>query len=108
MAAKKVKKLGTKNVTGSCCPVPMGECKPRLYLDLQDQDMKQIGGLNVGDEVEILVRGTVKGLSQRERADYDDPKKTVKTGSIDLEGYTVEVMEDEKNEFADLANDEAE
>lgn len=105
MAAKKVKKMVNKEVIGSCCPEASTS---RLYLDLQDQDVKQIVGLNVGDEVEILVKGTVKGLSQRERQDYNDAKKTVKTGSIDLEDYTVEVVEDEKNEFIKMANDEAE
>ena len=91
-----------------CCPSAVGSCSPRLYLDLQDQDVKQIVGLNVGDEVELVIKGTVKGLSQRERQDYDDPKKTVKTGSIDLEDYTVEVLEDEKNEFVKMADEEAE
>lgn len=73
---------------------------------MQDQDVKQIAGLNVGDDVEIVLTGTVKGLSQRERSDYDDPKKIVKTGSIDLENYSVKVVEDEKNEFTAMADDE--
>ena len=103
-----VKKTKSKNIKTECCPPSVGECKPRLYLDLQDQDVKQILGLNVGDEVEILVKGTIKGLSQRERQDYDEPKKTVKTGSIDLEGYTIQVVEDEKNEFTKMANEELE
>lgn len=106
-AAKKKSKKATgvkgKLLAGSCCP---SDSSSRLYLDLQDQDVKQIAGLNVGDDVEIMVRGTVKGLSQRERQDYDDPSKTVKTGSIDLEDYTVEVVEDEKNEFTAMANEE--
>ncbi len=104
MAAKKTK---AKSIKTDCCPVPTADCKPRLYLDLQDQDVKQILGLNVGDEVEILVTGTVKGLSQRERQDYDEPKKTVKTGSIDIEGYSVKVLEDEKNEFTKMADEES-
>lgn len=85
----------------------VGDSIPCLYLDLQDQDVKQLGDLNVGDEVEILVKGTIKGLSQRERQDYDNVKKTVKTGSIDLEKYTVQVVEDEKdNLFTEMAKDE--
>ena len=107
MTAKKTKKMN-KTVAGECCPMASPDCKPRLYLDLQDQDIKQIKGLSVGDKVEILVCGTVKGLSQRERQDYDDSKKTVKTGSIDLENYTVEVLEDEKNEFKKMAEEELE
>jgi hypothetical protein len=101
-----VKKSKKTKVAASCCPEPIGGCAPRLYIDLQDQDVKQIGGLNVGDEVELRIRGTVKGLSQRERADYDDASKTVKTGSIDLENYTVEVMEDEKNDYTKMADEE--
>jgi len=79
---------------------------PCLYLDFQGKDAGQITGLSVGEKVEILVTGTVKGLSQRERTDYDDPKKTVKTGTIDLENYRVRVMEDEKNPFTAMAEDD--
>lgn len=100
------KKLSNKNIVGTCCPSPCADSPPRLYLDLQDQDVKQLKGLSVGDKVQIMLEGTVKGLSQRERSDYDDPKKTVKTGSIDLENYSLEVVEDEVNEFTKLANDE--
>ena len=99
-----MKKTKSKNIVTECCPSV--ECKPRLYLDLQDQDVKQLKGLTVGDNVEIFVSGTVKGLSQRERTDYEDPKTIIKTGSIDLENYTVQVVEDEKNEFTKMADEE--
>lgn len=92
-----------KQVVASCgCAPDMYE--PSLYLDLKDKDVSQIKGLKVGDTVQILVEGKVTGLSQRERPDYEDKKKTVKTGSIDLASYTIEVLGDD-NEYSDLAED---
>ena len=97
------KKISKNMVTDvPCC----GTGAARMYLELEGKDVKQIGGLNVGDKAEFLVKGTVKGLSQRERQDYEDGKKTVKTGSIDLENYSVEVVEDEKNEFTKMADED--
>lgn len=98
----KTKKL-LKNVVGECGPSLPAQ---RIYIDLEGQDTAQIKGLTVGQKVQILVEGTVKGLSQRERQDYDDPKKTVKTGDIQLENYSVEVLEDEKNEFTKMAEED--
>ena len=97
--AKKVKKEIS-------APVGPSDYKPCLYLDLQDQDVSQVKELNIGDKVEILVTGTVKGLSQRQRQDYDDPKKTVKTGSIDLEGYKIQVLEEEDNVYTKMASED--
>jgi hypothetical protein len=87
--------------------VAPGEFKPCLYLDMQGQDVAQLKELNIGDKVEIMVRGTVKGLSQRQRTDYDDSSKTIKTGTIDLENYDVEVLGDEENEFEKMAGEDA-
>lgn len=99
--ATKVK--GKKTV--DCCAAPcVGDYKPRLYLDLQDKDVAQIKGLTVGEKVQVLVTGTVKGLEQRERQNED--KKQEKTGSIQLEGYAVEVLGDEPNEFKAMAEDD--
>lgn len=99
--AKKRKKVDKAVATSLAC----GPDKPRLYLDLQGHDVTQIAGLKVGQKVQLLVEGTVKGLSQRERQDYDDAKKTVKTGDIQLEGYEVTVLE-EGNEFEEMAGDD--
>lgn len=98
MAKSKKSKL-----VDSCCAVPSGDYKPRLYLDLQDKDVSKIKGLAIGEEGEFIVRGKIVGLSQRERKEGD---KTVKTGSIDLEGFEVEVMGEEPNEFKNLAEDD--
>ena len=76
-------------------PVAAPEFKPRICLALEGQDVAQIKALKVGERVQILVEGTVKGLSQRERPDWDDPKKIRKSGDIDLENYSVKVLEDE-------------
>jgi hypothetical protein len=100
MASKKVNKV----VKESCCAPACAPMKSRLYLSLEGQDVAQIKSLAVGEKVQILVTGTVKGLSQRERVDYDDSKKKVKTGDIDLEDYRVEVVGDEENEFTKMAD----
>lgn len=90
-------------VVDTCC-APVGDYKPRLYLSLHDKQVSAIKGLALGEEVELVVRGKIVALSQRERQDYDDKSKTVKTGDIDLENYTVEVMGEEPNEFTKLAD----
>lgn len=100
------KKSSKTKVVDSCCPSPCGDFKPRLYIDLKDQDVSKLKGLTIGEEGEFTIRGKIVGLSQRSRADYDDPSKTVNTGSIDVEGYTVEVMGEEDNEFKELAKDD--
>lgn len=97
------KKAKAEIASAPCGP---GEYKPTLYLDFQGKDASQLVGVAVGDEVEIVVRGKVKGVSQRQRTDYDDDKKIVKTGTIDLEDYKVQIMEEEKNEFVELSKDD--
>ena len=91
------------------CPPSVGDYKPRLYLDLEGKDIKQIEGLSVGETAEFLVTGKVVGLEQRERSDSHDGKTEIKkTGSISLEGYHVKLLEDEKetNEFKKLAEED--
>lgn len=93
-------------VVSECCG-PAMDYKPRLYLNLEGQDVAQIKGLKVGEEVEIRVTGRVVGLSQRERPDHKTEGKVIKTGDIDLEGYKVQVMGEEENEFIAAAKEEA-
>ena len=95
--AKKTKVMDT------CCPSLAGDYKPRLYLNLQDKQVATIKGLTIGEEVELCVRGKVVALSQRERKEGE---KSVKTGDIDLEDYTVEVMGEEDNEFKKMSEDD--
>lgn len=93
MAKTKVNKTVKSEVC--CAPAGLDTYKPRLYLSVEGQDVSQVKDLKVGEQVQILVTGKVVGLSQRERPDYNDAKKTKKTGDIDLEGYRVQVLEDE-------------
>lgn len=100
MASKKTK---GKKVVDTCCPA-VCDFKPRLYLDLEGQDVAQIKGLKVGDEGSFTVTGKIVGLEQRENTDSDGKKKT--RGSIQLEGFEVEVLGSEDNEFKKLAEDD--
>lgn len=94
-----------KKVKDNIAAVPSPEYKPRLYLQLEGQDVGQIKSLKVGEKIELRVTGKVVGLAQRERPDYNNEKKTIKTGDIDLEGYRVQVLGDEDNEFEKLSED---
>lgn len=102
-AKKKVSKI----VAAECCPAPSGDYKPSMYIDLEGSDVSEIKGLKIGDKVELLVTGVVRGLSQRKSTRYRNGKDVeVTTGSIDLERQSVEVLEDEKKtEFEKLAED---
>jgi|SRR3990172_11167118 len=110
MAAKAKKRVKTKaNIAAECCAPICGDYKPRLYLALEKQDVSQVKGLTVGEEIEVVVRGKVVGLEQREREekDYKTEKVTVRqTGEIQLEGYRVEVLEDEENVFTQLSEED--
>ena len=102
MAKEKAKK-----VVSECCPPSVGEYKPQLYLDLEGQDVSQVKGLAVGEEVMVHVTGKVVGLEQRERKDDGTDGKSKTTGTIRLEGYRVKVMGDaDSNEFEDMSEDE--
>lgn len=104
--AKETKVKGKLKKEVSCCDAPcVGNYKPTLYLSLEGKDTGQIKGVAVGEKVQILVEGTVKGVSQNERSGCDGEK--TKHGSIDLEGYSVKVLADEDNEFLKMAEDDA-
>lgn len=79
-----------------------GEYKPRLYLDLEGKSVKELEGLKVGDVQEFCVRGKIVGLEERTRTDEKGKERV--TGSIQLEGYEVESMEEESNEFDELSD----
>ena len=94
MAAKKT---APKVVKSECCAPSIGDYKPSLYLDLEGtKQVNQIEGLKLGETVQILVTGTVRALEQRKSMRYRDGKeKEVETGHISVEGYNVQVVEDE-------------
>jgi len=98
------KKTKAKNVVDTCgCPA-VGDYKPRLYLDLQDKSVEELKGLKIGEDVEVMVKGRLVELSQRERTEGKDK---VKTGSISLENYELMVVEDDQNLFAKLAAEDS-
>lgn len=74
--------------------------KPRIHLDLDDDDAEMMKDLSVGDKVKVTVTGTVFGLSQRKPYDAKDGVR----GDLDVEIKDVKV-ESGKNVFKDLAND---
>lgn len=90
-------------VMDSCCAVPSSDYKPRLYIDLDDQDVAQLKGLKIGEKGQVLVTGKIVGIEQRQNADGG---KTKTRGSIQFESFDVEVLGDEDNPFIDLAKDE--
>lgn len=108
MAAKKTK---PKVIKSECCaPAMPGDYKPSLYLDLEGaKQVNQIEGLKLGEKVEILVTGIVRALEQRKSMRYRDGKeKEVETGHISVEGYQVQVLEEEKNAFTKMADEDDE
>ena len=92
-----------KTKVADVCTPSLCKYKPRLYLDLQDKDVSKIKGLAIGEEGKFVIVGKIVGLSQRER---QEGKESVKTGSIDVEDYTIEVMVENENEFESMAADE--
>lgn len=96
MAASK--KVAAKVVKAECCaPPPIGEYKPSLFLDLEGvKQVSQLEGLKLGEKVQILVTGTVRALEQRKSMRYRDGKeKEVESGHISVEGYQVQIVDDE-------------
>lgn len=96
-------KTKAKNIVSECCPPPVGDYKPSLYLNLEGAgQVSQIKGLKIGEKVQILVEGTVRGLEQRKSSRFRNGKDVeVETGHIDVEGYSLKVLEDEVD-FAKL------
>ena len=99
MAKSKVK---GKSVVESCCAIP-SPCPASLWIDLEDKQVKELKGLTVGEQGQFLISGKIVSLEQRERS--DEKGETKLTGSIRVEEYSVEVLEDEENEFTKLADE---
>lgn len=100
------KKTKSKNIKSECCaPTSIGDYKPSLYLSLEGKDVSEIEGLKVGEEVQVLVTGKITRLSQEKRKKYGSEKET-ESGTIEIEGYKVAVVEDETNEFVKMADDD--
>lgn len=83
-------------------PPKLEEYKPRLYLDLDKDNLDLVEDLKVGKKVTLKVTGTVVGLEYSERTDEKGKKR--ERGSIQLEDYKVAGAGD--NAFSELAEDD--
>lgn len=93
-------KTKAKQIKSECCAPAAVDYQPSLYLDLEGRDVKQIEGLKLNEEVQILVTGRVKRLEQRKSMRYQGEGKAdkeIETGSISIEGYKVQVVADEED-----------
>lgn len=59
---------------------------PSLYIDFDE--LKEVKGLSVGDEVTVVIRGTIKSVEQRES--YDEKGKT--RASISVKDFEAEIV----------------
>lgn len=90
--AKKAKKISAE--MSSTSP----EYKPCLYLDLPSRGM--LDDLELGETVELVIRGKVKGMSSSSRK-Y--PEGTEAHHTLDIEDYSVKMSESGK--FEAMADD---
>ena len=102
MSSKKSK--AKSKVVDCCAPACVDDYRPRIYLDLEGADVKQIKGLKVGEQGQVLISGKVVGLEERTRTDEKGKEK--KTASIQIEGYDVEVLGDEDNVYTELSKED--
>lgn len=89
--AKKKTKLSSKLGCEPCCLY-----SPSMYIDFDS--VKEVKGLSIGDEVRVVVKGTVKSVEQRET----DGKAI---SSIRIEDFEAEIVP-KSSEFDDLFDDE--
>jgi hypothetical protein len=87
--AKKAKKISAEVAL---------EYKPCLYIDLPSRGM--LDGLELGETVELTIRGKVKGMSSSSRK-YPDGAEAHHT--LDIEDYSVKMSESGK--FEAMADD---
>ncbi len=62
------------------------EYKPCLYLDVPSKEM--LDDLKLGEQVEIIIRGRVKGLSSSKRVGPDGKSEH---NSLDVEDYKIKI-----------------
>lgn len=62
------------------------EYKPCLYLDVPNKEM--LDDLKLGEQVEIIIKGRVKGMSSSKRA---SPEGKSEHNSLDIEDYKIKV-----------------
>lgn len=91
----KVKKVSSEKG----CEVNSCSYSPTVYIDFDD--LKEIKGLEIGQEVRVVLCGTVNSLEQR--ASYEDSEKP--RASISLRDFEAEIVDD-SSKFAALLEDE--
>lgn len=94
MAKKKV--TGKAEMAACAASIPYS---PTLYIDFDD--LNEIRGLVVGDEITVVVKGKVRSVEQRES--YEDPRKV--RSSVSLVNFEAEIANDD-NQFADLMDED--
>lgn len=77
-----------------------------IYVDAVD--MKELGGVEVGDMVRVTIVGTVKGLRQTTEYNNDTDESEDVPGKMDVEVKydKAKIERGEKNEFVALADEE--
>lgn len=93
-------KRKTKLVNVAEAPA-MPDMKPRMYIDLRDEDVDMLGEVKVGETAYIMIKGKVVGINKRESA---GPEGKHKNGDIQLEDTEVEFAT--KGAFEALAEDD--
>lgn len=91
--AKKKTKLSSNKECGIDCSY-----SPSMYVNFDS--VKEVSGLAIGDEVRIVVKGTVKSLEQRENGEG----KAI--SSIRIDDFEAEIVP-KSSEFDDLFDDES-
>jgi hypothetical protein len=90
-----------KKLNTSCGCAVAPDMKPRLWIDLNEEDMDILSELSVGKMVAVAIKGKVVSVSQRSN-EYEGEAKKV-TGEFQLENHEVELMT--MNDFEALVDD---
>lgn len=91
--------MAKKTKIASKAEIPGSEYSPRMHIDFDD--VTEVAGLVLGDQVRLVVKGKVRSIEQRKA--YDDEKKQI--ASICLEDFEAEIVP-AGGQFDDLLADE--
>lgn len=83
-------------------PAMVGEYTPTTHVELKQDDLDEIEGLEIGKEYCVVLEGKVVGMHLSEH-EHEDGKKR-KHGHIEIENPTVCIHE--KGEYDDLLEDD--
>lgn len=94
----KVEKESSTDNAVCCDSEEEGKYPCTYFYDLPLASMK---GLSVGDEIVVILKGTVKALTQRE--DYDDKEKV--NGNLDMYYSDITIKSGKKSEWEDMVEE---